>query len=233
MEGLIVLFGLILIVVVLGAICGFVAFSRTQGLVRELEDAKRQLRSLRDEIKKHEGPPIPEKKVIAPLQPVPARAVEPSIVTRVQKVMEAPSPPIPQTLPPKMKQEIPPSQPPKFPSQSLEMKLGTKWLNWVGIVMLLVGIGFFLKYAYDNAWIGPKGRLAIGVILGNHRDWSWRAIPAQGLARSVSGSFGRRPGYFLPLCVLLFSGLWSGRPNPFNGIGDSCDGPRCGDGRWL
>ncbi len=46
------------------------------------------------------------------------------------------------------------------------MKLGTKWLNWVGIVMLLVGMGFFLKYAYDNAWIGPKGRLAIGTLLG-------------------------------------------------------------------
>jgi len=166
MEGLIVLFGLILIIVVLGAICGFVAVSRTQSLVRELEDVKRQLRSLRDEIKKYEGPPIPEKKVIAPPQPVPARVVKPSIVTPVQKMMEGPGPPIPPTSPPKMKQEIPPSQPPKSPSQSLEMKLGTKWLNWVGIVMLLVGIGFFLKYAYDNAWIGPKGRLAIGVILG-------------------------------------------------------------------
>jgi uncharacterized membrane protein len=74
------------------------------------------------------------------------------------------------------------------------MKLGTKWLNWVGIVMLLVGIGFFLKYAYDNAWIGPKGRLAIGTLLGiialglgerfRRRDWSilFQVLTGGGLA---------------------------------------------------
>jgi uncharacterized membrane protein len=60
--------------------------------------------------------------------------------------------------------------------------------------MLLVGIGFFLKYAYDNAWIGPKGRLAIGVILGiialglgerfRRRDWSilFQVLTGGGLA---------------------------------------------------
>ena len=47
---------------------------------------------------------------------------------------------------------------------SLEMILGTKWLNWVGMVMLLFGVGYFMKYAYDNAWIGPKGRLSIAVL---------------------------------------------------------------------
>ena len=89
---------------------------------------------------------------------------------------------------------MPSPPPPKTPSQSLEMKLGTKWLNWVGIVMLLVGIGFFLKYAYDNAWIGPKGRLAIGAILGiialglgerfRRRDWSvlFQVLTGGGLA---------------------------------------------------
>jgi len=158
---------IVLIVVIAGSICGIVAVSKIQSLVRELEDVKRQQRSLRDEIKKHERQaPIPAKEVITPPQPVPGRAAEPSKVTPVQKVMEAPSPPIPSSPPPKREQEMRPPQPPKAPSQSLEMKLGTKWLNWVGIVMLLVGIGFFLKYAYDNAWIGPKGRLAIGVIFG-------------------------------------------------------------------
>ena len=60
--------------------------------------------------------------------------------------------------------------------------------------MLLVGIGFFLKYAYDNAWIGPKGRLAIGVIFGiitislgerfRRRDWSvlFQVLTGGGLA---------------------------------------------------
>lgn len=50
------------------------------------------------------------------------------------------------------------------PQRSLEMILGTKWLNWVGMIMLLFGMGYFMKYAYDNAWVGPKGRLFIGVL---------------------------------------------------------------------
>jgi uncharacterized membrane protein len=74
------------------------------------------------------------------------------------------------------------------------MKVGTKWLSWVGIVMLLIGIGFFLKYAYDNAWIGPTGRLAIGTIFGlvalglgerfRKRDWSilFQVLTGGGLA---------------------------------------------------
>lgn len=56
------------------------------------------------------------------------------------------------------------SSPASAPQRSLEIVLGTKWLNWVGMVMLLFGVGYFMKYAYDNAWIGPKGRLTIGVI---------------------------------------------------------------------
>ena len=32
--------------------------------------------------------------------------------------------------------------------------------------MLVLGIGFFLKYAVENAWIGPTGRVALGVLAG-------------------------------------------------------------------
>src|SRR5471032_2672484 len=35
-----------------------------------------------------------------------------------------------------------------------------------GAVTLLLGIAFFIKYAFDNGWIGPSGRVAIGMIAG-------------------------------------------------------------------
>src|SRR5579862_3300112 len=35
-----------------------------------------------------------------------------------------------------------------------------------GALILLLGIGFFIKYAFDNGWIGPTGRVAIGLIAG-------------------------------------------------------------------
>ena len=49
---------------------------------------------------------------------------------------------------------------------SLEVTIGAKWLNWVGVILVIVGAMFFLKYAYDNDWIGPAGRIAVAAIAG-------------------------------------------------------------------
>jgi len=45
---------------------------------------------------------------------------------------------------------------------SLETKIGGQWLNRVGIVAVLIGVSYFLKYAFDNNWVGPAGRVVIG-----------------------------------------------------------------------
>lgn len=77
---------------------------------------------------------------------------------------------------------------------SLEMTLGTKWINWVGALMVIIGAGYGLKYAYDNSWIGPMGRIAIGtgwgiVALGlgerfRRRNWDvlFQTLTGLGLA---------------------------------------------------
>src|SRR5262245_55636901 len=64
--------------------------------------------------------------------------------------------------------DVPPSQPAaaKHEWSSLEVTIGAKWLNWVGVLLVIAGVMFFLKYAYDNDWIGPAGRIAIGAIAG-------------------------------------------------------------------
>ena len=48
----------------------------------------------------------------------------------------------------------------------LEKKIGQYWLNRIGIVAMLIGVSYFLKYAFDNNWVGPGGRIAIGLLLG-------------------------------------------------------------------
>src|SRR5580658_4914273 len=48
----------------------------------------------------------------------------------------------------------------------LEKTIGQFWLNRIGIVALLVGVSYFLKYAFENNWIGPGGRIAIGLLAG-------------------------------------------------------------------
>src|SRR6266571_7289435 len=48
----------------------------------------------------------------------------------------------------------------------LESKIGGHWLNRIGILALLIGASYFLKYAFDNEWIGPAGRIVIGLLAG-------------------------------------------------------------------
>src|SRR5579862_9798130 len=52
------------------------------------------------------------------------------------------------------------------PQPDLESRIGSHWLNRIGIAALLIGISYFLKFAFDNNWIGPGGRVAIGLIAG-------------------------------------------------------------------
>ncbi len=39
-------------------------------------------------------------------------------------------------------------------------------LGKIGIGALVLGVAFFLKYAFDNNWIGPTGRIFVGVLIG-------------------------------------------------------------------
>jgi uncharacterized membrane protein len=48
----------------------------------------------------------------------------------------------------------------------LESRIGSHWLNRTGIAAVLIGVSYFLKFAFDNNWIGPAGRVAIGLVAG-------------------------------------------------------------------
>ena len=47
-----------------------------------------------------------------------------------------------------------------------EMLIGQKALGWAAIVLLILAAAFFLRYAYQNNWIGPVGRVAVGAMVG-------------------------------------------------------------------
>jgi len=61
-------------------------------------------------------------------------------------------------------------EPPLMPSATgqadLESRIGSHWLNRIGIAAVLIGVSYFLKYAFDNNWIGPAGRVTIGLLAG-------------------------------------------------------------------
>jgi uncharacterized membrane protein len=75
--------------------------------------------------------------------------------------------PIPHRLsPPPTPPLVLPKIPKEASSADLEAVIGGRWFNRIGIIALLFAVSYFLKLAFDNNWIGPGGRVAIGILLG-------------------------------------------------------------------
>ncbi len=64
--------------------------------------------------------------------------------------------------------EAPAAAPPSPPRRGIDLEsiIAGRVLNRIGIVALLLAAAFFLKFAFDNQWIGPTGRVAIGLVAG-------------------------------------------------------------------
>ena len=48
----------------------------------------------------------------------------------------------------------------------MEEFIGENLVNKIGIAILVLAIGFFVKYAIDQNWVGPVGRVSIGILCG-------------------------------------------------------------------
>ncbi len=82
--------------------------------------------------------------------------------------------------PPKIEQQLPPPVPQEKVDSyiirekerdgreiaALEQKIGTRWILVAGIITVFAGVGFFLKYAYDNFSIGPLGKITAVTVFG-------------------------------------------------------------------
>jgi uncharacterized membrane protein len=50
--------------------------------------------------------------------------------------------------------------------RDLESVIGGSWFSWVGIIAVIFGVAFALKYAFDNEWVGPGARVGLGALAG-------------------------------------------------------------------
>jgi uncharacterized membrane protein len=175
------------IVVILTPILAISAFIRVRHLTEQLrtfplKDLVARLYALEQRLSGLEkslasrgttAAPPPVQEAALPIAPPPPAPIPPPLPT-------APPPPIPSREIAKPREvPLPPPEfnvfaaPPLHRSQSksssaldLETLIGGRWLNRIGILALIGAVTFFLKYAFDNNWIGPSGRVAIGILLG-------------------------------------------------------------------
>ena len=101
--------------------------------------------------------PLPQATPAAPLVPRERPPSEPAFAASSQ---------LPQVAVPPIYPSSPRSQRAVGTTGGLESRIGSHWLNRVGISAVLIGVSYFLKYAFDNNWIGPAGRVTIGLLAG-------------------------------------------------------------------
>lgn len=85
-----------------------------------------------------------------------------------------PPPVIPQPVTTPQTSTPPPSSPPPrsveptrtLTATDLESMIGRRWVGWAAVLLILFATAFFLKYAFDNRWIGEVGRVTIGIAFG-------------------------------------------------------------------
>jgi uncharacterized membrane protein len=141
--------------------------------------------------------------------PIPPPEPEATAAEQVAPVQTAPL----QTAPVQTAPLPPPPLPviPAAPARDLEALIGQNWASWVGGIILLLGICFFLEYAWEQGWIrpSPAARVAVAALLGAGLcaggEWLWRkrmrelagTLHGTGIAVLIATFFGANR-YFDP-----------------------------------
>jgi uncharacterized membrane protein len=118
-------------------------------------------------------------------------ALEAALAGRPIVVEPKPQPrPEPEPAPPPI---VPKSSPPVLNAFELESLIGRRGVGWVAVVLILFATAFFLKYAFDNRWIGELGRVSIGITFG--------------IAMSLGGLRYHRRGWRIFSQILMAGGI--------------------------
>jgi uncharacterized membrane protein len=136
---LLMLVGVAVLVLLIGGVLGFVAYSRVQRLERDL-----LARINRLELQLHGTPP-------------PAPAPPPQASEYVPAEYLIPIPP----------DTVAPGRADAAGTRSdLESVIAGRWLNRVGLLLVFFAAFFALKWEFDNDVLGPAGRVALWTVLG-------------------------------------------------------------------
>jgi uncharacterized membrane protein len=138
-----------------------------QLLLRQREHPAKPADAPREIAKPVPVPPVAEVK--PPEPPKPAEVIPPTVIEHQKEVITDSLASIRRPV----KEWTPPVKEHKEPELSfferypdLEKFIGENLVNKIGIAILVLAIGFFVKYAIDNNWVGPVGRVGIGIVCG-------------------------------------------------------------------
>jgi uncharacterized membrane protein len=151
--------------------------SRLDSLLNEIQELRVRLDSPArtsdtppaESIPRETAPPVIIPPVVLPLEPV--RPPEPVAESVPEPVMPEPEPeyaPLAAAVEAPAEREPQPSWLDTFlrNNPDLEKFIGENLINKIGIAILVLGIGYFVKFAIDKDWINEIGRVGIGILAG-------------------------------------------------------------------
>jgi uncharacterized membrane protein len=109
--------------------------------------------------------PLPINRPTPAVPPAQPQAVEPPPPISEPVTVTVEQTIVPPTAQPAAAQPAPARKLEKQDSD-LEKFIGENLISKIGIGILVIAIGFFVKYAIDNNWVGEVGRVAIGILCG-------------------------------------------------------------------
>ncbi|WP_237151446.1 DUF2339 domain-containing protein [Oryzibacter oryziterrae] len=162
MDDILALAALAALILVIGALLGFVAFIRTSSLSARLTVAEVELTRLRRQLaagvvikgQAQQDAPIPAADLAeseTEVAPEPVAAPD-HIATPEAAIPTATA-----------QNDSVSSKPPK-PKASLEETIGTRWAVWVGGLALGLGGIFLVRYSIEAGLLGPAARIALGLL---------------------------------------------------------------------
>jgi len=159
-----VILGLVALAIVLLPI---VAFARTLQIGRQLADLRRRLDHLErrvDNVEPVVSRPVPARPMVPP-PPVSPSVVPPPVVPPPAVRVE------PQPVQPAAQRDLVAALPTDVRDLDLEERIGGRWLQHAGLIVLLLGVTFFLRYAFEHEWLSPAVRIVLGSVAGMSMSW--------------------------------------------------------------
>jgi uncharacterized membrane protein len=202
-----VIFGLALLVLAC-PVAALVALARTGRLMREMEETRAALGALERRLAAMAGRPSTAR--AAEASPAPSAAGAPIAASPTAPAATAvPAAPamvaVPATRPGAGSRE---ARPPA-PREDFVSNLGPKLLVAAGGLAVVVFLGFFVRYAWENEWVGPTGRVlsaavfSLGLLAGGlglmRREYRplGQGLAAAGLAGLYVTAFAAHTVYAL------------------------------------
>lgn len=140
---------------------------RIEGLRKEINKLRENLLEIQTRVPEEQPQPVeevvtpvPEAAPVETSQPQPEPVAQPEVIVEEipapQPVMASPAPePRPQAAPKPKRRKV-----------NYEKLIGENLFGKIGILILVAGVGLFIKYAIDNAWINETMRTILGFLVG-------------------------------------------------------------------